>query len=90
MPHYKDPDSKVHFLDDESFVNLLPAGSVKITDAQAAKLTAPSPAAVLQSQIWALESSVTARRMREAALGTDEGWLKAVDDKIAALRAKLG
>jgi hypothetical protein len=40
-------------------------------------------------QIAALEATVTPRRAREAALGTDGGWLKALDAQIAALRAKL-
>jgi hypothetical protein len=33
--HYKSPDNSVHFLDDDSFVHLLPAGSVQITDEEA-------------------------------------------------------
>ena len=40
-------------------------------------------------QIAALESTVTQRRIREAALGTDGGWLLALDGQIAALRANL-
>jgi len=35
MPHYKDAQSKLHFLDDESFAHLLPAGCVQITDDEA-------------------------------------------------------
>lgn len=38
MPHYKSPDNSLHFLDDDSFVHLLPAGSVQITDAEAEAL----------------------------------------------------
>jgi len=33
--HYKSPDNSVHFLDDDSFVHLLPVGSVQITDEEA-------------------------------------------------------
>jgi hypothetical protein len=36
--HYKAPDNSVHFLDDDSFAHLLPAGSVQITDAEAETL----------------------------------------------------
>jgi hypothetical protein len=36
--HYKAPDNSVHFLDDDSFAHLLPAGSVQITDAEAEAL----------------------------------------------------
>ena len=38
MPHYKDTQNKLHFLDDDSFVHLLPAGSVQITDTEAETL----------------------------------------------------
>ena len=33
--HYKAPDNSIHFLDDDSFVYMLPAGSVQITDEEA-------------------------------------------------------
>jgi hypothetical protein len=33
--NYKAPNNSLHFLDDDSFVHLLPAGSVQITDAEA-------------------------------------------------------
>ena len=33
--HYKSPDNAVHFLDDDSFAHLLPAGSVPISDTEA-------------------------------------------------------
>jgi len=38
MQHYKAPDETLHFLDDDSFVHLLPAGSVPITDEEAEAL----------------------------------------------------
>jgi len=40
-------------------------------------------------QIKALEALVTDRRIREAILGTDNGWLSGVNAEIAALRKKL-
>lgn len=40
-------------------------------------------------QITALEGTITPRRMREAVLGTDGGWLADVNNQIAALRAQL-
>jgi hypothetical protein len=36
--HYKSPDNSVHFLDDDSFAHLLPAGSVPISDTEAEAL----------------------------------------------------
>jgi hypothetical protein len=46
--------------------------------------------AAIRMEITNLENSVTARRMREAAL-TEEGktWLQGVDDEIALARASL-
>lgn len=55
-------------------------------------IAAPPPASAHELaliQIADLERTVTQRRMREAALGTDNGWLKALDAQIAALRASL-
>lgn len=43
MPHYKAPDNSLHFLDDESFVYMLPAGSVQITDEEAEALRPKPP-----------------------------------------------
>jgi hypothetical protein len=37
-------------------------------------------------KIIELESTITSRRLREAILGTDGGWLSNVNQQIAALR----
>lgn len=47
----------------------------------------PAPPRNIQAEIAALEATVTERRTREAILGTDAGWLLALDAQIAALRA---
>jgi hypothetical protein len=39
------------------------------------------------NQIAELESTVTERRLREAILGIDGGWLSSINAQIAALRA---
>lgn len=41
------------------------------------------------SQITSIELSITERRIREAILGVDNGWLANVDAQIKALRSKL-
>ena len=46
MPHYKDTNDHLHFLDDPKFEFLLPEGAVEITDEEAdnirnAQLEAP-------------------------------------------------
>lgn len=54
-------------------------------------LTDPPPSVneALLSQIRALEATVTARRIREAVLGVDNGWLAALNADIALLRGQL-
>ena len=42
----------------------------------------------IQIQILTVEATVTNRRLREAILGKDAGWLAAKDAEIAALRLK--
>lgn len=43
----------------------------------------------VRSQIMKLETMITQRRLREALLGTDSGWLEQQDMQIAELRTKL-
>lgn len=40
MPYFKDKTNALHFLDDAAFAHLLPAGSVELTDKEAAALQA--------------------------------------------------
>lgn len=47
------------------------------------------PVVTAKEQIFILELSMTPRRLREAALGIDNGWMKAVNDQITALRAQI-
>lgn len=49
----------------------------------------PSAQDQITFEIRTLEASITPRRIREAVLGMDDGWLASVDAEIAALRAKL-
>lgn len=52
----------------------------------------PAPltgSALILSQIATLEASITPRRVREAVLGVDNGWLHGVNDQIAELRTQL-
>ena len=43
MPHYKDTNNALHFLDDAQYEHLLPAGSVQITDEEAESLRPKLP-----------------------------------------------
>ena len=40
-------------------------------------------------QISALEANVTPRRLREATLGVDNGWLMHIEEQIKSLREQL-
>ena len=51
------------------------------------KYVEPSP--TLLEQIVLLELEITPRRLREAVLGTDNGWLASKEAEIAAVRAQL-
>ncbi len=48
-----------------------------------------SPRDLTLQQIAALERTVTPRRVREAVLGLDGGWLATINTQIVALRATL-
>lgn len=43
----------------------------------------------LKISIARLEQTITPRRMREALLGVDDGWLSDIDQQISDLRAQL-
>jgi len=68
------------------------ANSVTVTAKKrsmtAAEITAHGKSEAAQ-QINVLEEAITPRRMREAALGTDAGWMATQDGLIATERAKL-
>jgi hypothetical protein len=92
MKHYISPTGELYAYElDGSQDDLIPADFVFATDEQVQAIQNPAPTAeqVIKGQIATLETSVTPRRMREAVLGTDAGWLADVDVQIAALRAQL-
>lgn len=70
MPHYKDLQNKLHFLDDAHYEYLLPAGAVAIINSEAdaiiqeqQKIEPPSPSptlAELQAQLVALTEQINA------------------------------
>ena len=48
-----------------------------------------TPSQIALREISLLEASVTSRRIREAALGIDGGWLKDLNGRIESLRGVL-
>lgn len=49
----------------------------------------PTPNELILGEIASIESTVTARRIREAVLGIDNGWLKALNEQVVTLRGTL-
>ena len=62
---------------------------VQAFPARAAITVKEATNAPILAQIAALEDQVTQRRLREALLGADGGWLASVNMQIAGLRASL-
>jgi hypothetical protein len=50
MNHYKAPDNSLHFLDSAEYEHLLPSGSVKITDEEAATVRAANAPVLTYAQ----------------------------------------
>lgn len=70
------------------------AGGKKITTDNVGNVVAVERPALsgndlYKAQIMQLEMSITPRRLREAMLGTDSGWLANVNSQIEGLRIKL-
>ena len=94
MKTYKDNQNQLHCIEPE-FAHFLPEGCVEITDEEAdairlSQIIPPTPNELILAQIAKLESTITNRRIREAAL-TEAGkaWLADVDSQITTLRGQL-
>lgn len=80
MPHYKDTENNLHFIDDAAFEQMLPAGCVRITDAEADALR-PKPAT-------SVPAIVTMRQARLALL--QSGMLTQVNDAVSNMPGAQG
>lgn len=97
MAMWKDADGLLHDDMDGAALALSswPANQglilTKLTKAQADALlhSEISAADTIKQQIRDLEGKQSARRIREAALGIDDGWLANLNAQIEALRAQL-
>ena len=82
MAYYKDTSNKLHWLDSSEFEYLLPAGSVQITDAEAAAIqeaNKPVPAPVTQISPRQIRMALTQLGLRndvEAAVAAGDQDLK--------------
>ena len=92
MKFFKDSSNQVFaYAADGSQDAFIQSGLVQISESEADALrkTVLTEIDFLLDKIYELEASVTDRRIREAVLGIDNGWLKALNEQIAELRATL-
>jgi hypothetical protein len=81
--HYKSPNNSVHFLDDDSFVHLLPAGSVLITDEEAATIRAATQAEVQAARTYAEKRAAEYPPITDYLDGIAKGDQAQIDKYIA-------
>lgn len=92
MKHYIFNGQIFAFELDGSQDYLIVEGMIPITIEERDALLSPlahEPTTAIIDQINAIEATVTPRRIREAVLGIDNGWLADIDSQIAELRAQL-
>ena len=82
MPHYKDLNNGLHWLDDASFANYLPEGCVEITDEEADALR-PVPPEPTYAELRAAEYP----DYRDYLDGVVKGDQAQIDAYIAACQA---
>ena len=90
MPHYKSPDNSVHFIDSIEHESILPAGSVKITDAEADELRKPPPPTKEQinADTFARLALIDLKSIRPLREG-DKVMLATLDAQAASERVKI-
>lgn len=93
MKFYRDSTGRVSaYESDGSQDHLIPDGLTQMTALEVEAHVNPpkTPTQVIFEKISALEAEQSKpRRMREAMLGTDGGWMATIDAQIAKLRATL-
>ena len=86
MPHYKDTENKLHWLDDVQYEHLLPAGSVQISDAEADALK-PKPPVPTYAELRAAEYP-DFRDYLDGIVKGDQAQVQAYIDACLAVKAK--
>lgn len=90
MPHYKDSEGHLHFIEDASFEYMLPPGCVQVQVSNIQQISATEKQTdEFNIQIMNLESSITSRRIREAILSGDHSFIESVEAQIAEIRKQL-
>lgn len=92
MKYYKDANNHVFAYAADNSQDHLILNKVLMTQAEVDALSIivpPTALAITIAEIQTLEASITQRRLREALLGVDNGWLAGIDAQIVVLRASL-
>ena len=79
MPHYKDTNNQLHFLDDPQFINLLPAGCVEITDVEAEQIGIANMPVLTYAELRANEYPTYAEQFDLLYHGGLGGWKQAIE-----------
>ena len=91
MPHYKDTQNKIHWIDSEEYESYLPSGCIKITDEEAAAIRADEQAAADAAKTYAEKRAAEYPSMTDYLDGVVKGDQVQVDKYIAdclAVKAK--
>lgn len=86
MPHYKDTENKLHWLDNAQYAHLLPTGSVQISDAEADVLK-PKPPAKTYAELRSAEYP-DFRDYLDGIVKGDQAQVQAYIDACLAVKAK--
>lgn len=86
MPHYKDTENKLHWIDNAQYEHLLPTGSVQISDAEADALK-PKPPAQTYAELRAAEYP-DFRDYLDGIVKGDQAQVQAYIDACLAVKAK--
>lgn len=75
MPYFKDTKNKIYFLDDASFVKLLPIDCIEISEGAAVQLLAPQAAQLAEKE---------ANKVKSDLLVIDINSIRAIREYIAS------
>ena len=87
MPHYKDTENKLHWLDSAEYEPYLPAGCVQITDEEAAIIRATIQAAIEAAKTYAEKRAAEYPPMTDYLDGIVKGDRAQIDKYVADCQA---
>jgi len=87
MPHYKDTENKLHWLDSTEYEFYLPAGSVQITDEEASTIRAAEQSAIEAAKTYAQKRIAEYPPMTDYLDGVVKGDQAQIDKYIADCQA---